>query len=143
MVRAVIMLIGGKGHPGCNGRIQVQWSSGWGPKPPPRTLGPTTFYLIVFSRRGKVVAKIESKVRAPRPAPALTRVQRPLPHARSTPQARTPPSAHFARPRLALSAPLPSPRPAAPHVPSAPPALRARALGPHARWRLHRQLPQR
>ena len=90
------------------------------------------YYLLTVldARRGKV-AKIESEVRAPRPAPALARAQRPRLHDGPVSHARAalrPPRA------LASSSPhLPRPRHAAPHMPSTPPALHARALGPRAR----------
>ena len=77
------------------------------------------------------VVEIESEVRAPRPAPALARVQRPRPYAG--------PIAHACaalRPHSTLplpSPPLPCPRRVAPHTPSPPPAVRARSLGPRAR----------
>ena len=115
----------------CNGLRGQGLSPGpelWGLHPP---RGP---------RRSKGV-DIETEVRAPRPAPALARAQwsrrdaGPMPHARAA-----------LRPRFALavpSPPLPCPRHAAPHIPSTPPASRARGLGPRARWRRIRQLPRR
>ena len=70
------------------------------------------------------------RVRAAAPAACRTDLAR----------ARRPPPA--SRPRFALVAtPLGTPRSL--HVPTAPPALRARSLEPCARWRFHLLLPQR
>ena len=89
---------------------------------------------------GKVI-EIGSGGARTRLAPALARAQRP--------QLLTEPARHVCaalrRPRTLVSPspPLPCPRRAAPHMPGAPLALRARALRLRARWRFHWQLPQR
>ena len=130
----------GAAAPAAPVRGQVQWSSGWGPKPPPQTLGPTTSSSSSTARRGKE-AKIDFRgARAP-PTPTLARAQRPCPHVGPIPRA-----CDTLRPRCTLvapSPPLPCPCHVAPHLPSTPPALRARSLGPRARWRRMWQLPRR
>ena len=111
---------------------RVQRSAGSGQKPWPGTLGPTT------SSRSSTL----DGARWPRSSP---RCAHPAPYppsrARSGPacmtdrsRTRAPPSAHLApSPRPHSSPHLPRPRHAAPHMPSTPPALHARALGPRAR----------
>ena len=106
--------------------IQVQRSAGSGPQPWPRTLGPTS---SSWSSTEQGV-DIETEVRAPRPAPAPPRAQRPCPHAGPSAHACAALRPHFTVPVPAP--PLPCPRRVAPHTPSTPPALRARALGPRA-----------
>ena len=98
------------------------------------------FLLTVLDdQRGKVI-EIDAEVRAARPTPALARAQRPRPHAGPTPHACPALRPHFTP--AAPSPPLPCPRRAAPHIPSTPPASRARSLGPRARWRRIWQLPR-
>ena len=68
------------------------------------------------------------------------------PHARLADPARLrrpPPTVCLPFALASPSPPLPGPWHAAPHLPSTPPALHARSLGPRARWRRVRQLLRR
>ena len=79
---------------------------GWGPKPSPRTLGPTTFYLNKFSRRATWPRS--SSPRCAHPVPHTpSRAERRYPQARPTPHTRA-----ALRPPRALASPSPPlPRP--------------------------------
>ena len=100
-------------------------------------------YLLKFTstRDGGKEAEIQfGGARSP-PTPALACAQRPCPRAGPITRACAAP-----RPRFTLAAPsppLPCAPHAAPHLPSTPPALRVRSLGPRARWPRVRRLSQR